>query len=280
MSFAPGKIILSGEYAVLFGFPGVAVPSSLGMEATFEEDASLDQVAVKWTGVYGGEPWLLFTEKILLHCHTKRVKLRGRLHIHAGLPLGKGMGSSTAIVIAIARAIFGEDCRSEALLIEDIVNPGHSGFDFAVIWGDTSVRFVQGQEPEQVDLPPGLLRGGVLIDTGQPNESTPEMVEWMMGKKEEVQRALETIGCCSEALIAGENIVKIFHEHHRAQQDLGVVTKETTNLIETIERAGGAAKVIGAGGRTGGSGMVLALGVDPDQIQAFSESQDMPSSRF
>ena len=66
-----------------------------------------------------------------------------------------------------------------------------------MIWGDTPVRFVQGQEPEPVDLPPELLRGGVLIDTGQPNESTPEMVEWMKGKKA-VQSALQTIGCCSK----------------------------------------------------------------------------------
>ena len=277
MSFAPGKIILSGEYAVLFGFPGVAVPSSLGMEATWEEDPSLDQVAIEWTGTYGGEPWLLFTEKILLHCHTKRVKLRGRLHIHAGLPLGKGMGSSTALVIAIAQAIFGEDCRSEALLIEGIVNPGHSGFDFAVIWGDTPVRFVQGQEPEPVDLPPGLLRGGVLIDTGEPNESTPEMVEWMKGKKEAVQSALQTIGCCSEALITGEDILKVLHEHHRAQTELGVVTKEAADMIEDIEREGGAAKVIGAGGHTGGSGIVLALGTHPDAIKAIAEERGMPS---
>ena len=121
--FAPGKIILSGEYAVLFGFPGVAVPSRSGWRLRGREDPSLDQVAIEWTGTYGGEPWLLFTEKILLHCHTKRGETPGRLHIHAGLPLGKGMGSSTALVIAIAQAIFGEDCRSEALLIEGIVIP-------------------------------------------------------------------------------------------------------------------------------------------------------------
>ncbi|MBT7493790.1 MAG: mevalonate kinase, partial [Candidatus Peribacter sp.] len=34
-----GKIILTGEYAVLFGYPGIAVPSPLKMAVSFEEDA-------------------------------------------------------------------------------------------------------------------------------------------------------------------------------------------------------------------------------------------------
>ncbi|NLG07305.1 hypothetical protein GX553_02525, partial [Candidatus Peribacteria bacterium] len=33
---APGKIILSGEYAVVFGYPGIAVPAPIGMRVAFE----------------------------------------------------------------------------------------------------------------------------------------------------------------------------------------------------------------------------------------------------
>ena len=39
-STAPGKIILTGEYAVVFGYPGIAVPSPLSMTVTLEEDDS------------------------------------------------------------------------------------------------------------------------------------------------------------------------------------------------------------------------------------------------
>jgi mevalonate kinase len=40
---------------------------------------------------------------------------------------------------------------------------------------------------------------------------------------------------------------------------LGVVPETVQKLIENIEKTGGVAKVIGAGGRTGGAGIVLAL---------------------
>jgi hypothetical protein len=44
------------------------------------------------------------------------------------------MGSSTAIVVALARCFLGENCRDEALAMEDVINQGHSGLDFVAIW--------------------------------------------------------------------------------------------------------------------------------------------------
>jgi len=38
-------------------------------------------------------------------------------------------------------------------------------------------------------------------------------------------------------------------------------------MIAAIERTGGAAKVIGAGGRAGGAGMVVAIGENIDSIR-------------
>ena len=51
------------------------------------------------------------------------------------------MGSSTAIVVALARCFLGENCKEEALAIEDIINKGHSGLDFAVIWEERPIRY-------------------------------------------------------------------------------------------------------------------------------------------
>src|SRR5438876_154310 len=127
MSFAPGKIILSGEYAVLFGYAGIAVPATVGIEAVFEEDRADKKILIDWED---GGPWLPYVAKMIGLFREKNTDLHGKLTIHSALPLGKGMGSSTALVIAAGRALLGENSREATLEIEDALNPGHSGFDF------------------------------------------------------------------------------------------------------------------------------------------------------
>jgi mevalonate kinase len=245
---ACGKIILSGEYAVVFGYPGIAVPSPLRVNMTFEENDRGSEII--WNGITGNDHWNTYIRKI---CELVGAP-KGSLTIENDLPLGKGMGASTAMVVALAR-VFGLD-RAQALAIEHQMNPGHSGIDFAVIWEEKSLLYKKGEEPEPIHLSFDL-QNTTLIDTGAPNETTTELVAWVKERKEELVDALETIGTCTERIIRGEDLKRVMRDHHRAQVALGVVPKEVQSLIEEIEKKGGAAKVIGAGGRTGGGGMVL-----------------------
>jgi mevalonate kinase len=169
------------------------------------------------------------------------------------------MGSSTAVVIAICRCLLGDDRRDDALAIEDIVNPGHSGLDFSVIWMNTPVSFKKGTTPQPVTLDLAFLKRSSLIDTGKPHETTAELVAWMRSRETEVKPHLEMIGRCTERLLAGEDPMGVIRDHHRAQVGLGVVTPEAQRIIADMEKSGGAAKVLGAGARTGGGGMILAL---------------------
>lgn len=276
---APGKIILSGEYAVLFGYAGVSVPSSLGVEVVFEEDPAYESLEIHWEGTHGGEARLNYAEKVVAHCQ-KRVKLRGQLVIRSGLPLGKGMGSSTALLIAVTRALLGNDSREASLLMEDLLNPGHSGFDFATIWENVPILFRKGDAPKRIDLSPELLRGAMLIDTGLPSESTTALVAWMRSRETEMEEALKTIGGCTDRLVQGELLDLVMRDHNKAQVALGVVPPDVQKLIAAIERIGGAAKVIGAGSRRGGAGMVLALGNRKEirkEISKIADQRSMPT---
>ncbi len=258
---APGKIILSGEYAVLFGHRGIAVPSKESITVTWADDTSFPKPIIIWeSGV--DEKWIEYTEQIfnLLQPHTGTLK--GTLFVQCGLPLGKGMGSSTALVIAISRCLLGNTCEKIALSLEDQMSLGHSGIDFAVIWKNAPILYSSGKEPEVIDLPNDLLKGAKLIDTGKPNETTKELVAWMkeaVDKKNTFTEAIETIGNCTERLLKGESLRTVMRDHHRAQIALGIVPETTQQIIAQIELEGGSAKVIGAGGRTGGGGMVLVL---------------------
>ena len=270
---APGKIILSGEYAVVFGFAGIAVPSSIGIEAVFEEDSASGLVLIQWENQIAEEPFRAYAEKIVAHCQ-KLSNSSGRLIINSSLPLGKGMGSSTALVVAITRALLGKDAREEALHIEDILNPGHSGFDFATIWENVPVLFRKDTGAKFIRLPKDILKDALLIDTGFPKESTTELVAWMRTREPEIRDALEIIGNCTDRIVRGEPLATVMREHNKAQVSLGVVPG-VQELISAIEQIDGSAKVIGAGSRAGGAGMVLALG-NQKQIMEIASQRNLP----
>ena len=273
-SFAPGKIILSGEYAVLFEYAGIAVPSSRGLRVVFDEDSHRKNIQIRWEGVHGESP-RAYAEKIVALCQ-KRVECRGKLIIHGDLPLGKGMGSSTALVIAIARALLGENAREGASTIEDTLNPGNSGFDFASIWEGAPILFRKDTSPRTIHLPGELLRETLLIDTGLPSQSTTELVAWMRGREKEIRQALEVIGKCTDRLMQNESLNLVMRDHHKAQVALGVVPSIARELIAAIEQTGGSAKVVGAGSRNGGAGMVLAIGIQ-EKIRNIAGLRGFPT---
>ncbi len=247
-AFAPGKMILSGDHAVVFGYPGIAVPLALGVTAAYQPgDNSLE---IEGIDVEFAD----YVRSIASLCDV----ITGALTLDCTLPIGKGLGSSTAFVVAIVKRLKGDD-QALALEIEDRVNPGHSGLDFSVIWENRPVMFRKGQPATLIDI---HLPEAILIDTGRPNESTPELVAWMKSREQEMKPYLEAIGRCTERLIKDEDLATVIRDHHRAQLGLGVVTKEAAELITKIEAEGGAAKVLGAGSRTGGCGMVLAIGIE------------------
>jgi len=264
----PGKIILSGEYAMVFGKPGLAIPSSRTLTVTWNDEPQ-EQLTVFWEEMRGDEREMRTVRSIVALAEKFGGPKRGTLTIENHLPLGKGMGSSTALVIAVARALLGEDCREQALLIEDQINPGHSGMDFAVIWEGSAIRFQKDEGAKTVEIDPLMLHGAMLIDTGKPNEPTSALVEWVKGREADLQDAFAIIGDCSEALLSGEHPLTVFPDHHRAQLAIGVVPDAVHALILHIEENDGAAKVIGAGARTGGGGMVLAIHADPKRLESL-----------
>ena len=264
---APGKIILCGEYAVVFGHPGIAVPAEFRVEVTYEPGGA--DWKIIWEGATGDSKKAeAYVQKILDACAKQSTIVPGTLHIKNSIPLGKGMGSSTALTIAIGRCVLGGD-REKILAVENFVNPSHSGIDFAVIWEEKPLYFKKGQPPGIITLPREVtdaLAHAELIDTGAPNETTPVLVTWMLSRhvagEAQIEEAIHAIGACAPRLVKGEDFSKIIRDHHQAQIHLGIVNEKTQSMIKKIEQEGGSAKVIGAGGRTGGSGMVIAFKIE------------------
>ncbi|PIR48631.1 hypothetical protein COU80_02890 [Candidatus Peregrinibacteria bacterium CG10_big_fil_rev_8_21_14_0_10_55_24] len=273
---APGKFILSGEYAVVFGWPGIAIPAPLTLRATFNEDRTCGGIDVVWEDSERSAQWDAYLLDILhAVAQCKGMIFQGKLVIENKIPLRKGMGSSTALVVAVSRCFLGKECKKEALSIEQRMNPQGSGIDFAVIWEERPLLFRREREPQPIELPKNLLKDALLIDTGTPNETTGELVEWIRENQEDCADALATIGACTQMLLDGTDLPTVLKEHHRAQVTLGVVPYEVQELAAEIEAAGGAAKVLGAGARTGGGGMVLATGDNPGKIEDIATAHSL-----
>jgi mevalonate kinase len=265
---APGKIILSGEYAVVFGHPGIAIPSTRTVEITFNADRKKQGTTITWDGIEGDERWNMHIHHILHECQKFAGKeFHGTLHVENTLPLGKGMGSSTAFLIATVRSLLGDNTEEFARALEEILNPGHSGLDFAVIWHGKPVMFQHGKPHINPHIPSTFLERCMLIDSGAPNEPTPELVAWVKSRKADVNDILETIGKCTERLAKGDNPLQVLRDHHRAQVGLGVVPSAVQKLVDHIEKLGGAAKVAGAGAKSGGGGIVLVFHSDPNVLE-------------
>ncbi len=264
MGYACGKVILSGNTANRFGKRALAVPVDLYIAAIWDSSENFqDGLRIIWLGQEEEGVWLTTVRKITTLVEAQIGPVLGKLIIHNTLPLGKGMGSSTAIVVALARCFLGESHKEEALAIEDIINKGHSGLDFAAIWEERPV-VIQGDKYEFIDLPK-QLQSGFLIDTGLPAAPTSIIIRRLkerLMKEKILMDSVSTIGDCTDRLLSGEDPLTVFPDHCKGLVDLGVVPPRVRSLIEKIQRSGGAAKPGRFGWATGGVGMVFA--VHPD----------------
>ena len=172
LAHACGKIILSGNISNSFGKRGLAVPVDMHIATVWDKSDNTEEgLRIFWVGQREDSIWMISVRKIIKLLEAQVGPLSGKLTVHNTLPLGKGVGSSTAIVVALARCFLGKNCKDDALAIEDIINKGHSGIDFAAIWEARPIVIRKGISYEFADLPTGLHRG-FLIDTGRPLEPT------------------------------------------------------------------------------------------------------------
>lgn len=288
---APGKIILFGEHAVVYGRPAIAAPVT-GVQATatvtpgrpghglvLELPDVGQRVAV--TADSAQQP-LAHLAALALHALTLDPPPAWVVTVRSTIPLASGLGSGAAAATAIVTALAGAagvalgPAQVSALVYESEkrFHGTPSGVDNTVIAYGQPVWFVRGQAPE-----PFALRRPLTLVIGDTGIASPTSIA--VG---DVRRAWQAEPARSEALFDdisettwaarraieegdGAALGRLMDRNHGALQALGVSSAELDRLCRAARQAGALGAKLSGGGR-GGNMIALTAPAQASQVTA------------
>lgn len=287
----PGKIILFGEHAVVYGRPAIAVPVRqvhVCAEITRLPNTAPGKVLIEAESIQL-KKWLHELESNHPLRHTVQSTLKAlqldhvppmHIQITSTIPIASGLGSGAAVSIAVLRALslhlqhpLPINVQSElAFEIEKIHHGTPSGIDNTVIAYDQPLYFVSGQQHELLTLDSPLIF--IVADSGE-RARTIDVVQsvreaWRL-EKELYERIFDEVGQVTndarQALEAGNRptLGTLMDQNHRLLQQLAVSSPKLDRLTQAAREAGAlGAKLSGAG--RGGNVICLAEEKTKDDI--------------
>jgi mevalonate kinase len=283
---APGKAILFGEHAVVYGRPAIAVPVH-PIHATAEV-ADLPQAPAGAvfleSEAAGTRAWLNDLPdddplRRITQSTLDRLPAAGRhalsIHITSTIPIASGLGSGAAVSVAIARAVSqhlgqplpNEDVSDLAFDVERLHHGTPSGIDNTVISYETLVYFVRGQPIERITVgtPFNLVIGdtGVAAPTALAVASVRRRWE---GDRQSMETLFDSIGdVVRRARTAVESghvaaLGSLMNENQTLLAQMGVSSPELDRLIDAASGAGASGAKLSGGGM--GGNMIAVVAAD------------------
>jgi len=292
---APGKIHLMGEHAVVHGAPALLTAVNRRVVVTV---SSADEFQVK-TNIeekLHKQAVRLLHESITIVC--KRLHISDpdpvSISVRSGVPAGMHLGSSAAVAVASVGALLyfykhiwnPELINKLAFDVEKVQHGTPSGGDNSICTYGGFVWFRKELEDLKTiwQLPyhvHGSLSPFYLVDTGQPEETTKDMiaiVRSFVDANEQNARACffrneEATKHIAAAIKKGDEktLISAMKSGQKTLEEMGVVSDQVVDLIHAAESAGGAAKILGGGGKKGPVGYVLAYHHDKKKLEPAIE---------
>lgn len=282
-AYAPGKIILFGEHAVVYGRPAVAVPvQQVQARAVVEPDlrAPSGQVRLQANAINlnqtlaelpPGQPLAAAVHAVLAALAIGKPPAC-TIRVTSTIPVAAGLGSGAAVTVAVMRAfsaflgrpLADEQVCALAFEIEKLYHGTPSGIDNTVITYAQPVYFIQGQPIKTLRVVEGFSM--VIGDSGVKSPTAVSVGD--------VRRAWQAQHDWFEALFSriGELAQEACHllehgpsrplgalmdENHALLQEIGVSSPELDKLVQAARQAGAWGAKLSGGGR-GGNMIALA----------------------
>jgi mevalonate kinase len=292
---APGKIILFGEHAVVYGHPALAVPVT-------QVHADVEILDSPRAGIWINAPGINLQAEInsLPADHPigsvilKLFQLFGisqtpnlEINILSTIPVASGLGSGAAVSIALIRSLSSfffhpltnEQVNEIAFEIEKLHHGTPSGIDNTVITYERPVFFIKGRPVETFAV--GRPFTIVIGDTGIP-APTKESVNdvrnlWLKDKAryEGLFNEIAQIALSARSSIENgepERLGDLMDHNHSLLQEMTVSSPELDKLVGAARDTGALGAKLSGGGR---GGNMIAL---VDQAKAASVASALISA--
>ena len=277
---APGKFILFGEHAVVYGKPAIAMAIDLRTEVTasFSDRTTVDGMPMREVKSY-------YIREMLRRWKGEPVSVS----INSGVPPSSGLGSSAALSVAMVGALHALDgnrdvksVAQEAFDVEYTVQGGASPTDTAtsslggaVMVGGEQEDFIwefsrgkRSWKIGRIDAPELSFVVGVT-SVHSPTKQMVQKVKRLIDRSPLGMEVIDDIGDLVKesvpALRRGdpEEIGELMDRNHRMLEFLGVSCPEIEELREAVKDISYGVKLTGAGG----GGSIIALTDRTDEVR-------------
>ena len=293
VAYAPGKVILVGEHAVVYGRPAVALPvNQVRAEATVVnakegqgiiiEAADLGQTFVLGRGGPSGSLHALqVTVAGVLQYLSLSLEQDLTVTVRSTIPIARGLGSGAAVSTALTRAVAQHFSREltpaeVSRLVYEVERIHHgtpSGIDNTVIAYERPVYFVRGDKPQTLAVGQPLTL--LVADTGlaSPTKEVVDAVRqaWQRSR-ERYEQLFDQAGSIAakvrQAIETGDlgQVGRMMDENHGLLQAMGVSSPRLDSLVAAARQQGAlGAKLSGAG--RGGNVIALVSSQTRDAVE-------------
>ena len=292
---APGKAILLGEHAVVYGKPAIAIPlPQLRAVADFHHTdepltihaADLQRPPWRWddSATDSCDPLAYMTALTLQQLGICAPK--GEITIRSAIAIASGLGSGAAVSAALGRAIAGlcratisnEELNALVYEVEKLHHGSPSGIDNTTVVFEQPVYFQHGQPINTVKARHRL--DFLLADSGVPaltHESVAAVRRLLRAKPDRTKSLLMQIAAAvveaRACLESGDRLRmgELMTANHGFLRELGVSSPQLDKLTAAAVAAGALGAKLSGGGR---GGHIIAL-VEPATAMAVQKALQM-----
>lgn len=304
LSSAPGKVYLFGEHAVVYGEP--AVPCAIERRArvgvqrrddgklrVHSKDLSLNGFTVEYDGSTSNGPDIDVSESLIsaamgyvdhaieqVRDATDQDEVGFDVTIESDIPLGAGLGSSAAVVVAAIDAATRElgvtletdELAERAYRTEYQVQDGQASRADTFCSATGGAVRVEGEDCRSLDAPDLPIVIGFDGGAGD----TGKLVAGVRDLRDEYDFAADTVEAIGDVVRNGEDALangdidelgRLMDFNHGLLSALGVSSRSLDTMVWAARDAGArGAKLTGAGG----GGCIVALDPTPETETALS----------